>query len=197
MKKPELQQVYTEDEFQAACKKHFQQAIANLMKKPAGKENLATIDIEAITFGKNGNAKSKQTVSFQMEDGIHAMSVLMLEQRMIQWKKRKFLPLLICLSGEVWGSPSDAQLTPRDNPERQSKFSFCAMSADGKGSWRVTDFTREDGVVKLGETYDMEPYYTKKFFTPPSVLFSMYAAYNQALSFPGNQTVGRRKLRMQ
>lgn len=194
MRKPELQQVYTDDEFQAACKKHFQRAIANLMEKPAGKENLATIDIEAMIFGKNGNAKSKQTVSFQIEDGIYAMSVLMLEQRMIQWKRKGFLPLLICLSGEVWGSPSDAQLTPRDNPERQSKFSFCAMSADGKGAWRVVDFTRENGVVTLGQAQNLEPAYTSEFYTPPGVLLAMYSAYNRA-EVEVKSMVGHRRVR--
>ena len=92
---------------------------------------------------------------------------------------------------------SGFSITSVKTTEREKKFSFCAMSADGKGSWRVTDFTREDGVVRLGEVHDLEPYYTKQFFTPPSVLISMYVAYNQALSETGNRVIGHRKLQMQ
>jgi len=197
MKKQELQEVFTDEEFSGTCRKYYQQAIADLIAKPASQEHRAVIIAEILSFDKTGKAKSKKPVGIQIEDGIHAGSVRMLTDKMAQWKKQKLLPLFICLFGEVWASSSAAPIAPRDNPEREKKFSFCAMSADGKGSWRVTDFTREDGVVTLGEAYDMEPYYTKKFFTPPSVLFSMYAAYNQALSFPGNQTVGHRKLQMQ
>ena len=197
MKKPELQEVYTEEEFSDTCRKYYQQAIADLLTKPASQEHRAVIIAEILSFDKTGKAKSKNPVGLQLDDGIYAGSVKLLTDRVVQWKKQKLFPLFICLYGEVWASSSAVPIAPRNSPERQNKFSFCAMSADGKGSWRMVDFTRENEVIALGEVHDLEPYYTRQFFTPPSVLFSMYAAYNQALSFPGNQTVGHRKLQMQ
>lgn len=197
MKKPELQEVYTEEEFSDTCRKYYQQAISDLLTKPASQEHRAVIIAEVLSFDKTGKAKSKKPVGLQLDDGIYAGSVKVLTDKMVQWKKQKLFPLFICLYGEVWASSSAVPIAPSGNPERQKKFSFCAMSADGKGSWRVTDFTREDGVVALGEVSDLGPYYTKQFFTPPSVLFSMYAAYNQALRETGNLVIGHRKFQLQ
>lgn len=197
MKKPELQEVYTEEEFSDTCRKYYQQAISDLLTKPASQEHRAVIIAEVLSFDKTGKAKSKKPVGLQLDDGIYAGSVKMLTDKMVQWKKQKLFPLFLCLSGEVWASSSAAPIAPRDNPERQNKFSFCAMSADGKVAWRMVDFTRENGVVALGEVSDLGPYYTKQFFTPPSVLFSMYAAYNQALRETGNLVIGHRKFQLQ
>ena len=93
MKNPELQEVFTDEEFSGFCQKYYQRAIADLITKPSSLEHRAVIIAEILSFDKTGKAKSKKPVGIQIEDGIHAGSVKMLTDKMVLWKKQKLLPL--------------------------------------------------------------------------------------------------------